>query len=305
METIRAYIEQMFRDLPKTKEVVEMKLNIQDHMEDKFQELVNSGMNEASASREVINEFGDMSEILKELNIDPEASKNGEEVNYLRDEEVDEYIRWKNYSGTMIAVAVLICINAVGVSQFVGTIIWGKLGNILTGVVFFGMVAAAVLIFIYFGTKSDAYKYIEEDPSISPQKMDELRRGYADYKARSGILIGVGVVLCIVAVGLFTLVEWILGDAFAILVFFAIVSAGVFMFIKTGTEAEGYELFVKGKTASKKAQQDSPLYGIIMLSATGIFLLLGFLGHLWHPGWVVFPIGGILCGIVAVATGRE
>lgn len=35
-----------------------------------------------------------------------------------------------------------------------------------------------------------------------------------------------------------------------------------------------------------------------MLAATAIFLLLGFTRGLWHPGWVVFPIAGILCGIV-------
>lgn len=38
--------------------------------------------------------------------------------------------------------------------------------------------------------------------------------------------------------------------------------------------------------------------GAIMLAATAIYLLLGFTKGLWHPGWVVFPIAGILCGIV-------
>lgn len=35
-----------------------------------------------------------------------------------------------------------------------------------------------------------------------------------------------------------------------------------------------------------------------MMTATIAFLLCGFIGDLWHPAWVVFPIGGILCGIV-------
>ena len=303
MEIIRTYIEQMFKDLPKTKEVVEMKLNIQDHMEDKFHELVEKGMNEASASREVINEFGDMDEIFKELNIDLETFKS-EEINYLEDKDVDEYLNWKQYSGTMIAVAVLICINAVGVSQFVRAIVWGRLGSILTSVVFFAMIAVAVLIFIYFGVKSDTYGYVEEG-TISPQKREELRDKYTNYKAHSGLLIGVGVVLCIVAVGLYSLINWVLGDAFATLIFFAIISVGVFIFIMTGTKVESYELFVKGKQKNKKAQEESPLPGIIMLSATGFYLLLGFLGGMWHPGWIVFPIGGILCGIVSIATRKE
>ena len=38
---------------------------------------------------------------------------------------------------------------------------------------------------------------------------------------------------------------------------------------------------------------------IIMFSATAIYLLLGFVWELWHPGWVVFPMGGILCGIIS------
>ncbi len=38
--------------------------------------------------------------------------------------------------------------------------------------------------------------------------------------------------------------------------------------------------------------------GVIMLTATGIYLVCGFFFHLWHPTWVIFILGGILCGIV-------
>lgn len=39
---------------------------------------------------------------------------------------------------------------------------------------------------------------------------------------------------------------------------------------------------------------------VIMLLATMVFLLLGFAFDLWHPGWVVFPVGGLLCGIASI-----
>ena len=45
-----------------------------------------------------------------------------------------------------------------------------------------------------------------------------------------------------------------------------------------------------------------------MLVATGAFLSLGFLWNLWHPGWVVFPLGGILCAILGAiddASGKR
>ena len=38
---------------------------------------------------------------------------------------------------------------------------------------------------------------------------------------------------------------------------------------------------------------------IIFLLSTAIYLLLGFVWELWHPGWVIFPVSGILCGIVS------
>lgn len=37
-----------------------------------------------------------------------------------------------------------------------------------------------------------------------------------------------------------------------------------------------------------------------MMIATIVYLLLGFLKNLWHPGWVCFVVGGIFCGIVNV-----
>ena len=36
-----------------------------------------------------------------------------------------------------------------------------------------------------------------------------------------------------------------------------------------------------------------------MSVATAIFLVLGFVFDLWHPGWVTFPIGAIISGCVS------
>jgi len=38
---------------------------------------------------------------------------------------------------------------------------------------------------------------------------------------------------------------------------------------------------------------------IIMLTALGVFLALGFFKSLWHPSWAVFPLGGLLCAITS------
>lgn len=37
-----------------------------------------------------------------------------------------------------------------------------------------------------------------------------------------------------------------------------------------------------------------------MLTATSVYMIIGFVWNLWHPGWIVFPVGGIICCIVSV-----
>lgn len=43
--------------------------------------------------------------------------------------------------------------------------------------------------------------------------------------------------------------------------------------------------------------------GVIMLIAIIIFLSLGIISNLWQSAWFVFPIGGLLCGIVGTILG--
>lgn len=45
--------------------------------------------------------------------------------------------------------------------------------------------------------------------------------------------------------------------------------------------------------------------GCIMLVAAAAYLVMGFIWNLWHPGWVVFPVGGILCGIITTLFGDK
>lgn len=88
-------------------------------------------------------------------------------------------------------------------------------------------------------------------------------------------------------------------------VFFAVLIIGVpiivFSGIQWGNLVKSYNIpNDEGEPLRGKAKNlEETLCGTIMMVATAIFLLLGFLKGLWHPAWVVFPIGGILCGITS------
>ena len=54
-----------------------------------------------------------------------------------------------------------------------------------------------------------------------------------------------------------------------------------------------------GKNAWVKKMEET-LCGLIMLVATALFFIFGVAANAWHPAWVLFPLGGVLCGIVGI-----
>ena len=41
------------------------------------------------------------------------------------------------------------------------------------------------------------------------------------------------------------------------------------------------------------------LCSLTMLIATALFFILGIFYGKWHPAWALFPLGGIICGIIS------
>ena len=69
METIQTYLENMFRTLPATAEVLRAKDELYQMMEDKYLELKKEGKSENEAIGIVISEFGNLNEIAEDLGI--------------------------------------------------------------------------------------------------------------------------------------------------------------------------------------------------------------------------------------------
>ena len=69
METIKDYIESMFKNLPQNEKVLKAKKELLQMMEDKYEELKNQGKSENEAIGTVISEFGNLEELAHELGI--------------------------------------------------------------------------------------------------------------------------------------------------------------------------------------------------------------------------------------------
>jgi len=67
MEKIRKYVDSLFKDTPKTKQVRELKEEFINDLEEKYSDLVSSGKEEKEAYQEVISGIGDMDTLLSSL----------------------------------------------------------------------------------------------------------------------------------------------------------------------------------------------------------------------------------------------
>ena len=45
--------------------------------------------------------------------------------------------------------------------------------------------------------------------------------------------------------------------------------------------------------------------GVIMIMATIIYFILGFIWGLWKYNWLIYPICGMICGIFAIILQKE
>ncbi len=146
--------------------------------------------------------------------------------------------------------------------------------NELLGVaVMFVFFAVAVFLFVFAGVSHDVTDVVEQDKK--PQaKLCAL-----------GLSLGVGGIIASIICVL--LLPEILGVA----IMLSVMALGVAVIVFSGIGISRFNL-------PKEEEKDSPWSGVIMMMATVVFLLCGFLWNKWHPAWVVFPVGGILCGIV-------
>lgn len=158
-------------------------------------------------------------------------------------------------------------------------------------------VAAAVAIFVWFGIQHEHFLK-EIDLNAVRFDKDTLDR----FTRRFAALMTVGVVLILAGVILLICFSESSEAALVRLTscFMLLVAISVFLFVYGGIQHSKYFPEEKARQGSAPREKLSDaVCGSIMLVATAIYLVLGLVWNLWHPGWVVFPVGGILCGVVS------
>lgn len=186
----------------------------------------------------------------------------------------------------MIAAGVVLILLGIAAMLALETV-WA---NDLALLPLFGCIAVAVFLFIVGGVAHGDFQ--KTNPAMPDLCKPEERTGFQRV-FRIGIAAGVAGILADIAL-LLALEALYPRSELPVALFVTILAGCVGVIVYLGVQTEKYELERYGG----KKKQGPDIDGAIMLTATAIYLLLGFTRNLWHPGWVVFLIGGILCGIV-------
>lgn len=179
-------------------------------------------------------------------------------------------------------------------------------------ILFLGLISISVFLFIYYGNQISAFKreyFTEETFELKDfYDPDEKKKAYKTH----GLVISIGVLLIFIGLIVLLLSQYVFTaetTTLPITLFMLFVTVSVALFVYQGCTREKYELEqfnkkARGEQLLKEESLADRISGAIMMLATAVFLILGFLFGLWHPGWVVFPIGGILCGVASTLIGK-
>ena len=128
---------------------------------------------------------------------------------------------------------------------------------------------------------------------------------FSEIKARFAKKIAFGVFTILAGVA-FTIIgeELLSNENLGAGIMMILIGFSVYLFITAGMELDTYRLVTRSESIQSDSYSDQPVshkhhkrYPIAESSVI-VFFILGFGFGLWHPGWMVFPIFGILDGVI-------
>lgn len=314
METILSYLDNMFLNLPKTAETARAKKELATMMEDKYNELLSEGKKENEAVGIVISEFGNLEELSEELGLGDIRQKPIEkpiEKRYVSREEAENYISTAGKAFWGIAIGAMLCIFCPIPLLIAGT--WAGATDVSTvclGLVpMFILIAIAVGILIYNGMKMEKFEFMKREVlQIDGSLERELRERKEAENGKFVAKIIAGVLICILAViqllvfgVLFEENDFILAISVSLLL--VLIGIAVVCFIRADAERECYKVLLQEEdfTADKKKNNKvlERISGVYWMAATVVYLAWSFITFDWGFTWIVWPIAGVLYGLIA------
>ncbi len=177
---------------------------------------------------------------------------------------------------------------------------------IIGAIVLLLFVVVAVPIFIILGIRMDEIqkKYKNISNFYSETEKVAYNHKFSIVIATTVSIILIGVITLLSLYGFQICDEESLVPVVVLMIF---ITFSVPFIINVGIQKSKYEMTLYKE--SHKTDENDEIIGkisaIIMIIATIVYFILGFVFNLWKLNWLVFPVGGMLCGIVSIIFSKE
>jgi len=320
MEAIKSYLNNMFTNMPSTQEVVRAKEELGQMMEDKYTELRQQGKTENEAVGAVISEFGNLEELGAQLGIAPQvtASLDPENIIAMDGDQVNRYLQDNRETSTRIGLGVAMCILAAmplilvtGLAEYIG-LEEKQAAAIGIGILLL-TVGVAVYLFIVNGMRAEKYEDLEKHPvSLHESVAAMIREKQEAFRPVFARKVATGVLMIILGAG-FVAVTGVLSPGgsplpiAAVVVLLGLVALAVYQFITSGMQQEAYEILLNTGDYTKSRRKGNEIMerfgGFYWTLVTIGYLAWSFTSFNWGFTWIVWPIAGMLYGLISAILG--
>ena len=240
----------------------------------------------------------------------------GSEARPVSMEEATEFLQMKAKNARTVALGVLLCILSpvllilMGGAQEYGKI---SLSDMQAGgiglIILFVMIAGAVALFVTSGLRARKYEYLEKEPIDILYGVEGMARERREaFRPVFNRQLTIGIVLCVLSLiplGISLLIaneeESFLYVVSAALML-VMIGVGVLLIVHASIIWGGYQRLLEEGDYSRENKEDQKAFAsfdtIYWLAATAGYLAWSFLSNDWHRTWIVWPIAGVLYGIV-------
>ncbi len=180
--------------------------------------------------------------------------------------------------------------------------------NIITGVIILLIfVLFAIPIFIIRGLEIETFK--RKNPLLenfyTSEEIDKYDKVFSKALVISISIIILGVIVFMALYG-FKIFNGNVIMQVSILMIFITISTPILVY--HGIQKDKYDIEKHNKANNYiKVNEEllGKISGVIMIMATIIYFILGFIWNLWKYNWLIYPICGMICGIFAIILQKE
>lgn len=251
----------------------------------------------------------EVEEVQKEARIYEETENS---LRYVTVQEAEDFIQVKRKIALPFSIGVFLCVISpiclLMLAAFSDNNIKNYISENMAGgagiIALLVFVAVAVGIFIFCGSKTSQYQYMEKEIlNVDSNAVKKARSEKESFSKAYTLNTIMGVIICVLgAVPLFAGAV-INGDNVIIVVAclcisIFIVAVGVMLLTRVNTINNAFNMLLQEGDYSKDKKKKSGVYSAVTVSywliVTAVYLVSSFLTNDWQLTWIVWAVAGVL-----------